>query len=193
VLTEWKKIKTVNSRSINETFALAKGQALNYASGALGTIELKSQIHLVAVTMKPIPKAEMPEDTIEQGKTIRYVNIVIDPPVPSKVSTRASKYGSFAVSPPPSVLRPLKGRWRNRTFQYPARTRFHEQRVAALDRGMAFTAERRGDLVLDPCMRGRIGRFEDRRRLRRSFQRAPTFTIVKFSAARHRDSRTLQL
>ncbi|MBB3746995.1 hypothetical protein FHX10_006548 [Rhizobium sp. BK591] len=84
VLTEWKKIKEVNRRAIEQAFASAKGQALNYVSGALGAIELKSQIHLVAVTMDPIPKHEMPEETVEQGKTIRYVNIVIDPPVPSR-------------------------------------------------------------------------------------------------------------
>lgn len=84
VLTEWKRIKRISPGHIKRTFATAKGQALNYSSGALGAIELKSQIHLVAVTVKPIPKEAMPEDEMERGKTIRYINIVIDPPRPSK-------------------------------------------------------------------------------------------------------------
>ncbi|WP_434730574.1 hypothetical protein [Rhizobium binae] len=84
VLTELKKIKNVSRSDIEHVFATAKAQALNYVSGALGAIELKSQVHLVAVSMHPIPNEVMPEDTFEQGKIIRYLNIVVDPPTPSK-------------------------------------------------------------------------------------------------------------
>ncbi|MBB4571543.1 hypothetical protein [Rhizobium leucaenae] len=84
VLTEWKKIDDPKRGAIERVFAQAKGQALNYVSGALGAIELKSVVHLVAVSLFPIPKAELPPDTIEQGKTIRFVNIVLDPPAPSE-------------------------------------------------------------------------------------------------------------
>ncbi|MGN6773692.1 hypothetical protein [Rhizobium sp.] len=90
VLTEWKKIDDPSRGAIERVFAQAKGQALNYVSGALGAIELKSVVHLVAVSLLPIPKTELPPDAIEQGKTIRFVNIVLDPPSLLKENTRTT-------------------------------------------------------------------------------------------------------
>jgi len=84
VLTEWKKIDDPTRATIERVFAQAKGQALNYVSGALGAIELKSTVYLVAVSLHPIPRTQIPPDSVEQGKTFRFVNIVLDPPVPSE-------------------------------------------------------------------------------------------------------------
>jgi hypothetical protein len=77
VLTEWKK----GDRSdVSRKYEAAKRQAVQYASGALGGVELRRFRFLVLVTEKAVT---VPADEVEDGVTFRYVNIAVDPDSPS--------------------------------------------------------------------------------------------------------------
>lgn len=78
VLTEWKK---VTENNYFKKAADAKEQIRAYRSSALGDIELKRTHYIVLVSNKQLPNIN---DEIKGGITYRYINIPVDPDVPSK-------------------------------------------------------------------------------------------------------------
>jgi hypothetical protein len=77
VLTEWKKGDRSDAL---RKYEAAKRQAVQYASGALGGVELRRFRFLVLVTEKTVT---VPADEVEDGVTFRHVNIAVDPDTPS--------------------------------------------------------------------------------------------------------------
>ena len=85
VLTEWKVSQPHEGAG---KFALAKTQAAQYAAGALSTLELSSFRYLVVVSLKHLPRSDIPGDIRETGTIYRHINLVIDPDTPSKAAAR---------------------------------------------------------------------------------------------------------
>ena len=78
VLTEWKK--AANTSEVDSKFDEAKRQAQSYSQGPLAGIELTTYRYLVVVTEK---QARNSRDEIVDGITYRYINIAVDPEMPS--------------------------------------------------------------------------------------------------------------
>jgi hypothetical protein len=81
VLTEW---KVADDKNAPARFKEARTQTELYKEGALAGSELKAYRYLVAVSLKALPQAAVPADSVVGDVTYRHINIVIDPDVPSK-------------------------------------------------------------------------------------------------------------
>jgi len=86
VLTEWKVAEAANAPT---RFAEARKQVDLYKEGPLAGIELAGYRYLIAVSLKALPKENIPaDDTSATGITYRHVNIAIEPEVPSRAAKK---------------------------------------------------------------------------------------------------------
>jgi len=83
VLTEWKVIRKDNE--LDAKTKEAYEQTKIYSAGVLSGIELVNYRYLVMVSEKSM---KMPGDLIEGNVTFRYINITVDPDIPSKASKK---------------------------------------------------------------------------------------------------------
>lgn len=81
VLTEW---KVVDEKNAPAQFVEARKQADLYAQGPLLTSELRGYRYLVAVSLKDLPQALIPDDLTIGSTIYRHINISIEPDAPSK-------------------------------------------------------------------------------------------------------------
>jgi len=79
VLTEWKVVH--NENEIDDKMRKGKAQAKRYGHGILGGFELKDYRYIVIVSGKHI---DLKKEEIEDGIIYRYINIAVNPSVPSK-------------------------------------------------------------------------------------------------------------
>ena len=79
VLTEWKLYR--EKKNLDELINNAVKQAKRYKIGVLGGNELRDCIYIVIVSEKEIP---IPDPRVEDSVTFRFVNIIVDPDIPSK-------------------------------------------------------------------------------------------------------------
>lgn len=79
VLTEWKLSK--NEKEITKQYESGKKQAQKYTGGILSGVELQSTRYIINVTLKDAPPRE---DEIIGNLIYRFINIAVDPDVPSK-------------------------------------------------------------------------------------------------------------
>jgi len=84
VLTEWKCARSHSE--VQSKYNEAKHQASSYAAGILGGTVLLSPRYLIIVSSEIASRIE---DSIEDGVTYRFVNIAVEPSVPSKVARKA--------------------------------------------------------------------------------------------------------
>jgi hypothetical protein len=88
VLTEWKVAKDAKDAIL--AVRAARIQADQYSQGALAGLELRSHRYIIVMTLKELPPGTLgPDDRTPAGIIYRHINIVIEPGVPSKVSTLA--------------------------------------------------------------------------------------------------------
>lgn len=80
VLTEWKVVKN-QGKELEKKLLKALRQAKKYSSGVLAGFELANYRYLVIVSENDM---DMPEDIRENEIIYRYVNIAVDPLLPSK-------------------------------------------------------------------------------------------------------------
>ena len=85
VLTEWKVVR--ESDNLAAKAAEARLQTKAYASGVLGTLELKRTRYIVLVVAK---EAEEPPDVIEESLRYRHVVLSVHPTAPSQRARRHS-------------------------------------------------------------------------------------------------------
>jgi hypothetical protein len=85
VLTEW---KLADEKTAADRFAEARTQTKIYKRGPLATNELRAYCYLVAVSLKDLSQAAIPNNLIEDGVTYRHINIAIEP---EPLSKRAKK------------------------------------------------------------------------------------------------------
>jgi hypothetical protein len=78
VLTEWKKV--LGLADLEEKANQAYKQASRYSSGILGGFELSSRRYLIMVSKDYLP---MPDSRAEGAATYEFVNVAVDPSVPS--------------------------------------------------------------------------------------------------------------
>jgi len=83
VLTEWKRVKLPNE--LKEKIQEAQKQTEIYKSDVLGGIELRNYCYLVMVSEK---RMQMPDDSIKGSTKYRYINIAVNPEIPSKEARR---------------------------------------------------------------------------------------------------------
>lgn len=85
VLTEWKIAKDADGAVA--AARAARVQADLYSQGALAGLELTSHRYVIVVTPKILPQGTLgPDERTDSGAIYRYVNIAIEPDVPSKVA-----------------------------------------------------------------------------------------------------------
>jgi hypothetical protein len=82
VLTEWKRAKSPKDA---DAFTRARGQAADYASGALAGNELANYRYAVVVSEQQL---DTPPDLRQGDVTYRHINIAIRPMTPSRKSAR---------------------------------------------------------------------------------------------------------
>lgn len=83
VLTEW---KTATDATVGSQFESAVRQAELYAAGALADLELTRTRYIVVVTTKQAKCSQGDKDS--NGVTYRFVNIAVDPAIPSVAAKR---------------------------------------------------------------------------------------------------------
>jgi hypothetical protein len=92
VLTEWKITK--DAKGAVAAVAEARAQADLYSQGALAGLELRSHRYIIVVTVKELPFGTLGADhRTAAGIIYRYINIVIEPEVPSKVAKALVRTG----------------------------------------------------------------------------------------------------
>ena len=92
VLTEWKVAH--NATEAAEKLREARIQADLYNQGALAGIELTHYRYLIVVSLKELPSNSIPpDDSTEEGIVYRYINIVVQPAVPSQVAQKLARTG----------------------------------------------------------------------------------------------------
>ena len=86
VLTEW---KVADAKTASARFAEARNQADIYKQEPFAGIEVAGYRYMIAVSLKALPQDRIPGDYVSStGVTYRYVNIVVEPDVPSKASKK---------------------------------------------------------------------------------------------------------
>lgn len=86
VLTEWKVATDGNAAA---QFRAARAQADLYEEGVLAGVELARFRYLIAVSLKPLPRALIPVDSEVGGIMYRHLNVVIEPLTPSISAKKA--------------------------------------------------------------------------------------------------------